>query len=582
MPKGLDRVRRPDPLIFVIGALLCAAVLVVYLQHRALRDLDRQTAVILQKVAEQTVSAAALEIRRTFDGPVFDTLAAVNHPHLAAGRLDLVAAEYRRGLDIYPQVERFFVWTAETEAVAPGEVLFYDASRDAGAFLAAGPRPALDVFRRDMQMGRLILRRAREHVGSQRIYLAVSERLNDVPYDIFIRLFYTDAARNQFFAVLGFAVSLERARGDLFAAMHRQRLAELLEPADGSPSFDMRVFDENGGLVFGPGTTIPPVSARATFALQFYPVDDIGSRMAALAPSREWALVVSPRAQKAAIIVAATRTQGYWLSGLSVLFMLVALVIAVRSQRRAAQVARMQADFVAHVSHQLKTPVSLLSAAAESVALERVRTPEALTQYVEIVRSQTSRLSALVERILEFSRIDGRRGYEIETIALGTLVRETVEAFARAVETDGYRISVVESGPAPVVAADPAALEQALVNLLDNAIRYSGESRAVTVRVGVSGSDATVEVADQGVGIDPAERARIFERFYRGRSGALNRQGFGLGLPIAGEIVAAHRGSIDVESVPGRGSVFRIRLPLRHREATGAESVGRWRGQEAK
>jgi len=582
MPRGLDRVRRPDPLIFVIGALLCAAVLVVYLQHRALSDLDRQTAVILQKVAEQTVMSAALEIRRTFDGPVFDTLAAVNHPHLAAGRLDLVAAEYRRGLDIYPQVERFFVWTAETEAVAPGEVLFYDASRDSGTSLTAGPRPALDVFRRDMQMGRLILRRAREHVGSQRIYLAVSERLNGVPYDIFIRLFYTDAGRNEFFAVLGFAVNLEHVRRDLFGAMHRQHLADLLEPADGSPSFDMWVFDETGETVFGPRTTIPPVSARATFALQFYPVDDIGSRMAALTPSREWALVISPRVQKSPMIVAATRTQGYWLSGLSVLFMLVALAVAIQSRRRAAQVARKQADFVAHVSHQLKTPVSLLSAVAESVALDRVRTPETLAQYVEIVRSQTSRLSALVERILEFSRVDGHRGYELEAVALGTLVRETVEAFARALETDGYRISVVESNPTPVVSVDPAALEQALVNLLDNAIKYSGDSRTVTVRVGVSGSDATVEVADQGVGIDPAERARIFERFYRGRSGALHRHGFGLGLPIAGEIVAAHRGSIDVESVPGQGSVFRIRLPLLHREAAGAEPAARWRGEEAR
>ncbi len=429
-------------------------------------------------------------------------------------------------------------------------------------------------------MGRLIQQRAREHVGSQRIYLAVSERLNGVPYDIFIRLFYTNAARNECFAVLGFAVNLEHVRRDLFAAIHRQRLASLLDPADGSPSFDMRVFDETGGLVFGPQTPIPPVSARAAFALQFYPIDDIASRMAALVPPREWALVISPRAQKPPIIMAATRMQGYWLSGLSILLMLVALVIAIKSRQRAAQVARMQADFVAHVSHQLKTPVSLLSAVAETVALERVRTPETLAKYVEIVRSQTARLSALVERILEFSRVDGRRGYELEAVVLGTLVRETVEAFARALATDGYQISVVESGPAPVVAADPAALEQALVNLLDNAIKYSGDSRAVSVRVDVSGSDATVEVADQGVGIDPAERARIFERFYRGRSGALHRQGFGLGLPIAGEIVAAHRGSIDVESVPGQGSVFRIRLPLLHREAAVGERAARW-GEEA-
>ena len=575
MLRGLDRVRRPAPLIFVILALLCAAVLVVYLQHRALADLDRQTAVILQKVAEQTVTAAALELRRTFDGPVFDTLAGVNHPLLAAGRLDLVAEQYRRGLAVYPQVERFFVWTAETQAVAPGEVLFFDGTPDVPAARQARPARTLDAFRRDPAMGALVLQRARQHVGSQRIYLAVSERLNGVPYDIFIRLFYTDAARSEFFAVLGFAVNLDLARSRLFPALYEQRLASLLEPSDGSPSFDMRVLDEGGGLVYGAPSPIPPVSARASFALQFYPVDDIGSRMAALAPSREWALVISPRPPKTPMVVAATRTQGYWLSGLSVLLMFVAVLVAVRSHRRAAQFARMQADFVAHVSHQLKTPLSLLSAVAETVALDRVRTPEKLAQWVEIVRSQTSRLSALVERILEFSRGDGRRDYELEAVSLGTLVRETVEAFARALENDGYQFSVTESGGTPVVAADPAALEQALMNLLDNAVKYSGESRTVTVRVGVSGSDATIEVTDRGVGIDPAERARIFERFYRGRSSALHRQGFGLGLPIAREIVSAHRGSVEVDSAPGRGSTFRIRVPLLHHEAAGAEPVSR-------
>jgi signal transduction histidine kinase len=568
MLPALGRLRRSDPVIFASVAVLCAAVLVVYLQHRALVALDRQTTVILQKVAEQTAASAVLEIRRTFDGPVFDTLAGVNHPLLVAERLDLVAQAYQEGLERYPQLERFFVWTLGTNQSVPDEVLFYGGPKPASADRALGG--TLSPFYRESDLGQRVLASARHHARAQRIYAAISERVGGAPCDVFIRLFYVDASRERIFAALGFVVNLDTAHTRLFPEIHRRQLARLLDPKDGSPPFEMRVFDEAGRAVYGPSSEPHAVAARHTIALQFYPVDDIRTRMAAAPPPREWTLVISPRAHSVPAMITSTHAQSYWLSGLSVLLMLVALAFAVRSHQRAAQFARMQSDFVAHVSHQLKTPVSMLSAVAETVALERVRSPEKLAQCVEIIRSQTSRLSALIERILEFSRVeDGGRRYELEAVPLATLVRETVDAFAGALETSGYRI-VVEGVAAPTVAGDPAALEQALVNLLDNAVKYSGESRTVTVRIGTSGADATIEVVDGGAGIDPAERARIFERFYRGEAGAAHRHGFGLGLPIAREIVAAHRGTLEVESARGAGSVFRIRIPALDRAAARA------------
>lgn len=577
MFKTLDRLKRPDPVIFVIVALLCASTLVVYLQHRALAALDRQTTVILQKMAEQTATAVNLQIRRTFDGPVFDVLPAVNHPLLAAGRLDLLAPHYAKGIDAYPHVERFFVWSELTEAVAPGEVLFYGGRGRVPVTKAEGERDPLHLFYRDSLMGRRVLETARHYAGSQRIYAAVSERIGQTPYDIFVRLLYTDAARTRFFAVLGFLVNLDTVRTRLFPALYERQFAALLDPRDGSPPFQIQVVDDTGLIVFGGRTALPAVAARSRFALQFYPEEDIGPRMAIGIPSRQWTLVISPRAQNAPTTIASTRTQGYWLSGLSVLLMLVALAFAVQSRKRAVQLARMQADFVAHVSHQLKTPVSLLSAVGETMALDRVRSPEKLAHCVEIVRGETMRLSALVERILEFARVgDGRRRYELETVDLAVLVHETVDAFGRAVAPNGYRIDVVDLGSAPIVVADPAALEQALVNLLDNAVKYAGASRDVIVRLGTMGSDATIEVIDRGIGIDPGERARIFERFYRGVGAATNRLGFGLGLAIAQELVAAHRGRIEVDSTPGSGSTFRIRLPLLHASSDPARRDAPW------
>jgi two-component system phosphate regulon sensor histidine kinase PhoR len=209
----------------------------------------------------------------------------------------------------------------------------------------------------------------------------------------------------------------------------------------------------------------------------------------------------------------------------------------------------------------LKTPLSLLSAATETVGMDRVRSPEKLAQYLGIIRSEVARLSALVQRILEFSRLQQQRRYEFEAVDLGALVRETVTAFQSSLSGQ-FTFHVEEDRQAPQVLADPAAIEQALVNLLDNAVKYSREIRHVIVRVRSVGNDAVIEVVDRGFGIEKSEQQHVFDKFYRGRSAALHRDGFGLGLPIVQELVQAHKGVVEVESTPGIGSTFRVVLPL--------------------
>src|SRR5918994_896699 len=107
--------RWPSPMVFAIAATICAAGLVLFLQYRTISTLQSQTRVILKQVSEQSAADIAVELRRTLDGPVFETLTAVNHPELRAGRLDLVAAQFREGLSAYPHVDRFFVWSADIE-----------------------------------------------------------------------------------------------------------------------------------------------------------------------------------------------------------------------------------------------------------------------------------------------------------------------------------------------------------------------------------------------------------------------------------------------------------------------------------
>jgi two-component system OmpR family sensor kinase len=150
----------------------------------------------------------------------------------------------------------------------------------------------------------------------------------------------------------------------------------------------------------------------------------------------------------------------------------------------------------------------------------------------------------------------------MEPVEVSPLVRETVDAFKSGFSDDDVRISVVENGASLVVLADTVALEQAVVNLLDNAVKYSERIKNITVRVFRSASDAVIEVSDQGIGIAEPDHARVFEKFYRGKGASMDRQGFGLGLAIVRELVSAHHGSIELDSRPGHGSTFRMRIPL--------------------
>lgn len=558
--------RRPHPMVLAIGATLCAAALVLYLQHRAVTALHSQTLVILRQISEQTAADIATEVRRTLDGPVFETLTAVNHPELRAGRLDLVAQQYEQALEAYPHVDRFLVWSAETEAVAPGEALFYPRRSGRTGTPLLGRH--LEAFVRDPALGRAVMQLAEQHRPSQQIYVAADAIGPDRRYHAFLRLFWTDARREQYFEVLGFVVDPQMLRQNLFAALYQRSLADLLKRRGGDVPLTLRVTDERGDLVFG-DAAVPATAASVPLPMLFYPIDRIESRLATAVAARPWRVEVGAPERG----VLAHVGQGYWPTLFSVLLMLVALGLTVEANRRAAELTRMQADFISHVSHQLKTPLSLLSAATETVGMERVRSPEKLAQYLGIIRTEVARLTALVQRVLEFSRLQQQRGYEFETVDLGALVRETVAAFQSGLSGQ-FTFNVEEAGHRPHVTADPAAIEQALVNLLDNAVKYSGESRRVRVRVGGSGEAATIEVIDRGLGIDKADQRRIFDKFYRGHGASAHRDGFGLGLPIVQELVRAHRGRVEVESAPGQGSTFRIVLPLARPDRAEAVQAG--------
>jgi len=532
--------RRSHSMVLAIVATIGAAALVLYFQYQAIATLESQTEVIVRQISEQAAADIAGELQRVLAGPVLDTLTAVSHPDLRAGRFDLVAQQYQKGLEAYPHVDRFLAWSDGMESATPGEALFY--GRSGG-------------FRRDPALGRAVVELARRHAPAQHIYVA-AEGVGAGSAQVLLRVFWTDAQRRDYFAVLGLVVAPSTITAKLFAEPNRARIEGLLTRRAGELPLRLRVTDERGALVYGTASA-DIVSGRAAFPMLFYPADAIQARMAGRVAPRPWVIEVGAPELAGAM---AGVSQNYWPTLVSVALMFVALGLTVQAHRRSSDLADMQTDFVAHVSHQLKTPLSLLSAATETLQMDRIRSPEKLAAYLDTIHAEAARLSTLVQRVLEFSRLQQERSYECEHVDFSALTRETVAAFAHGLSGQQFRFDVEADGEGPYVLADPAALEQVLANLLDNAVKYSGASKEIAVRVRTEPRQAIVEIVDRGVGISPVDQARVFERFYRAPN-ASHRPGFGLGLPIVRELVHAHGGRVHVTSAPGAGSTFSVSLP---------------------
>ncbi len=236
-----------------------------------------------------------------------------------------------------------------------------------------------------------------------------------------------------------------------------------------------------------------------------------------------------------------------------------------RVVRRESEMARLKSDFVANVSHDLKTPLSLIRMFAETLELGRVTDEAARREYYGVITRESERLTRLIDNVLDFSRIEGgRQRYDICPSAVEPLIQEVLEAFRYPLVQQGFKVDVAIEPDLPEVPLDPAAIRQALANLVDNAIKYSGARRRLTVSARRAGAEVRIEVADEGIGIPPAEVQRIFEKFYRvGRSETQGRRGSGVGLALVKHIAEAHGGRVSVSSRHDSGSRFTLHLPLR-------------------
>jgi len=243
------------------------------------------------------------------------------------------------------------------------------------------------------------------------------------------------------------------------------------------------------------------------------------------------------------------------------------LFLVYSNVRREVHLSRLKSDFVANVSHELKTPLALIRLFAETLELGRAASEEKKQQYYRVINKESHRLTQLINNILDFSRIEaGRREYRMAPAELQRVVEDVVEAYRFPIEQQGFELEVELAEGLPEIEVDEEAIGQALINLINNAIKYSRDDKHIGIALRRDGERIRLEVRDRGIGIAKAEQKKIFEKFYRAEDSLVHTtKGSGLGLPLVRHIVEAHGGEVEVTSAPGKGSTFVLSLPIRRR-----------------
>jgi two-component system phosphate regulon sensor histidine kinase PhoR len=243
--------------------------------------------------------------------------------------------------------------------------------------------------------------------------------------------------------------------------------------------------------------------------------------------------------------------------------------IVFRSVRKEMELTRIKSDFVSNVSHELRTPLALISMFAETLEMGRVTSEEKKKEYYLIISKEATRLSRIVNKILSFSKIEaGKREYRFSSVNLNRLVEEVFYSYQFHLQSSGFKFTYSTDESVTEIQADGEAISEAIINLIDNSIKYSKDKKEITIATGSGQNSIFIEVKDKGMGISEENQKKIFEKFYRVSDGdglVHNTKGTGLGLTLVKHIMDAHHGKIKVKSKLNEGSSFILSFPVNNK-----------------
>lgn len=261
-----------------------------------------------------------------------------------------------------------------------------------------------------------------------------------------------------------------------------------------------------------------------------------------------------------------------WIVGLVLAAIVAFAVLAVAIVSRQIELRELRSTAVATVAHELRTPLASMRLLVDTLREGRYRGDQQLREYLDLIADENQRLSRLAEAFLTFSRLErGALKLDLQCVAPSAVVEQALGALRSRLEAPGCVFSLDVPNDLPAIRADRDALATVLTNLLDNALKYTGPDKRIALRASTGRERVIFTVEDNGIGISARNRRAIFRPFHQiDTQLARQREGIGLGLSIVARIVSAHRGRVELESEPGRGTVFRVAIPMADAEVPAA------------
>jgi signal transduction histidine kinase len=530
-----------------------------YFQFKSLGDIETTSAVVLRQLSSETADSLTRSIEDYMKRPHISVLLRITQARTEPMDLAFIEPVFNDALTESPFVESFYVWT-ERGPRANQWLVFDQASKNF-------PNGAIEQrFREDKAVGDKLLMRIRELLATRRAIVAFTETINGRPHYVQAQLRFESPARERMTSVVAFAVDAEKLRKVYVPAIMRDWLATVQQPS-GFPNLQAEILDEDGEHIYASATEplehYVPVDERS-FAIIFFD-KELLEFAAPYEQHREvWGLRTSYGPQPIPEIVSASTRPQIALMIVMIVAMSLGVFLVAGAAAREVRLAELKSNFVASVSHDLKTPLALIQLFAETLELGRVRTPDRAQEYYRIINGESKKLTRLIENILDFSRMEaGLRPYRMEPADLSESVNKVLARMETQFAQGNFTITPKIEPDLPRILADEGAAEQAIENLLANAMKYSGDARNIEIEAKRADGHIVISVTDHGIGISRREQGRIFRKFYRVQQElGGGPQGTGLGLAIVDHTMRGHGGFVVVQSEPDTGSTFSLHFPI--------------------
>jgi signal transduction histidine kinase len=552
------------PVWVIVAAAIGIPALLGYFGFRATAQWQRSSRLLVEQRTSEVVTLMIMALNRDMRAVQVEVLPQLESLNVRPAVYDL-SDEVTTAFARFPYPESFFTWTGG--ASGTGQLYAFTRSdrpprwrrsdgevRTFPTVIIDSPpelRPVVDLLRNTSLSG--------SHV------LAVETRLNGEAYQVVVRARYGSRFGSGLESLAGFLVNLTWARAHYFSEL----LKQLSNVLSADSTMCMAIFDDSGALVAASpeaprfGAELPVRQQR--FQLLFF--DPLLGTMLErqILPTRYWTARAQPLAAGSMLVAARGAGRSFLLIAATALAASIALIFAIISIRSAAALAVMKSEFISSVTHELKTPLSSIRLASETLVRGRYRSQSVIVQYAELLLNEVSRLTRTIDNLLSITRIQEVGGfYLFEPVDPLTLVEEALSRFDLQLREQGFQVQLDLPASLPLVHADRAAILQVLDNLLDNAIRYSTEARFLGISASSSVDCVSILISDKGPGIPSDELPRVFDKFFRGRK--TSAVGSGLGLAIAKRVLRDHGGTIRIHSMEGFGTTAEITLPVANQE----------------